>query len=78
LQDYSLVNYDIKYRGSINGESYTQIYNGNGGLQRITFGFSYIVLNISASVFNSIMHSATSQRTPIFYSITRRSQTQKT
>jgi hypothetical protein len=43
LQDYSLVNYDIKYRNAINGEGYTQIYNGNGGLQRITFGFSYIV-----------------------------------
>lgn len=43
LKEYSIVNYDIKYRGSINGENYTQIYSGNGGLQRIHFGFSYIL-----------------------------------
>ncbi len=43
LKDYSLVNYDIKYRGSVSGEDYTQIYSGNGGLQRISLGFSYIL-----------------------------------
>ncbi len=44
LRDYSIVNYDVKYRGSIEGENYTQIYSGNGGLQRINLGFSYILL----------------------------------
>jgi hypothetical protein len=43
MKDYSIVNYDIKYRGSVQGENYTQIYNGNGGLQRIHLGFSYIL-----------------------------------
>ncbi len=43
LKDYSIVNYDIKYRGSVSGENYTQIYSGNGGLQRISLGFSYIL-----------------------------------
>ena len=43
LKDYSMINYDVKYRGSISGENYTQIYSGNGGLQRISLGFSYIL-----------------------------------
>jgi len=43
LKDYSIVNYDVKYPGSVNGEDYTQYYSGNGGLQRISLGFSYIL-----------------------------------
>jgi hypothetical protein len=43
LKDYSIVNYDIKYPGSAYGEDYTQYYSGNGGLERITLGFSYIL-----------------------------------
>lgn len=43
LKDYSIVNYDIKYRGTVSGENYTQTYSGNGGLQRISLGFSYIL-----------------------------------
>ena len=43
LKDYSIVNYDVKYPGSVGGDEYTQYYSGNGGLQRITLGFSYIL-----------------------------------
>jgi hypothetical protein len=43
ISPYSIVNYDIQFRGSSLGESFTQIYSGNGGLTRISFGFSYLL-----------------------------------
>jgi hypothetical protein len=43
LNTMSLVNYDIRLRGSSLGENYTQIYNGSGGISRISFGSSYIL-----------------------------------
>jgi hypothetical protein len=43
LNPLSIVNYDIRIRGSALGENYTEIYNGNGGISRISAGFSYIL-----------------------------------
>jgi hypothetical protein len=44
LNPYSIVNYDIKFDGTSEGEKYTQSYSGNGGITRISFGFSYLLL----------------------------------
>lgn len=43
LDNYSNVNYDAFFKSSIDNEEYTQTYSGNGGLNRINAGFSYIV-----------------------------------
>ena len=43
LNAYSLVNYDAEFTGSIDGEEYTQTYSGNGGLNRLSAGFSYVI-----------------------------------
>ncbi|HEY3252070.1 MAG TPA: hypothetical protein VGK25_13250, partial [Ignavibacteria bacterium] len=43
LNNYSNVNYDAKFDSTIEGEAYTQTYSGNGGLNRLTAGFSYII-----------------------------------
>jgi hypothetical protein len=43
FNNYSTVNYDAKFTSSIEGEQYTQTYSGNGGLNRLTAGFSYII-----------------------------------
>jgi hypothetical protein len=44
FNNYSNVNYDAKFSSSIDGENYIQTYSGNGGLNRLTVGFSYIIL----------------------------------
>lgn len=44
MHNYSTVNYDTKFSGSSLGDDYTQVYSGNGGIKRISFGFSYILL----------------------------------
>lgn len=43
LNTFSHVNYDTKFRASVQQESYTQTYSGNGGLNRLNLGFSYIL-----------------------------------
>lgn len=43
VNNYSLVNYDAKFSGSTLGENYTQTYSGNGGLNKLSLGFSYII-----------------------------------
>ncbi len=43
INNYSVVNYDIKFSGSVDGEDYTQTYSGNGGLNKFNLGFSYII-----------------------------------
>lgn len=43
INNYSLVNYDAKFSSSVDGENYTQSYSGNGGLYRMSVGFSYII-----------------------------------
>jgi hypothetical protein len=43
LNDYSIVNYDITQKGKVISDEYTQTYSGNGGLSKISAGFSYIV-----------------------------------
>lgn len=43
VNNYSVVNYDTKFEGSIDGAGYTQTYSGNGGLYRLSAGFSYII-----------------------------------
>ncbi|MBZ0203581.1 MAG: hypothetical protein K8I03_11255 [Ignavibacteria bacterium] len=43
VNNYSLVNYDAKFSSSVGGENYTQSYSGNGGLYRMSVGFSYII-----------------------------------
>jgi hypothetical protein len=43
VNNYSVVNYDTKFEGTIDGSSYTQTYSGNGGLYRLSAGFSYII-----------------------------------
>ncbi len=43
VNNYSLVNYDAKFSSSVDGENYTQSYSGNGGLYRMSVGFSYII-----------------------------------
>lgn len=44
VNNYSIVNYDSKFTGNIDGETYTQTYSGNGGLYKFNLGFSYIIL----------------------------------
>lgn len=43
INNFSQVNYDTKFTGSVLDQSYTQTYSGNGGLNRLTAGFSYII-----------------------------------
>jgi len=43
LNDYSIINYDITRRGTVISDNYTQTYSGNGGLSKISLGFSYII-----------------------------------
>lgn len=43
INNYSLVNYDAKFSGTSGTEPYTQSYSGNGGLTRLSLGFSYII-----------------------------------
>jgi hypothetical protein len=44
INNYSIVNYDSKFEGQTSsGENYTQSYSGNGGLYRLSIGFSYLV-----------------------------------
>lgn len=43
LNNYSLVNYDAQFSGTVSGDGYTQTYSGNGGLNRLSLGFSYII-----------------------------------
>ncbi|MCX7877100.1 MAG: hypothetical protein N2510_00500 [Ignavibacteria bacterium] len=43
MNSYSNVNYDTRFRASLEGENYTQTYSGNGGLNRLNVGFSYII-----------------------------------
>jgi len=43
LDNYSNVNYDTKFSSVIDNEEYTQTYSGNGGLNRLNAGFSYII-----------------------------------
>ena len=43
LNNYSLVNYDAQFNSSISGDDYVQTYSGNGGLNRLSLGFSYII-----------------------------------
>ncbi len=43
MHNYSTVNYDTKFSGNSLGEDYTQLYSGNGGLKRISLGFSYLI-----------------------------------
>lgn len=43
INNYSSVNYDTFFKGSVDGEKYTQTYSGNGGLSKFNIGFSYIL-----------------------------------
>lgn len=43
LNNYSQVNYDINVPGAVGDENYTHYYSGNGGISRISLGFSYII-----------------------------------
>lgn len=43
INNYSQVNYDTKFSGSSLGENFTQTYSGNGGLNRLSAGLSYII-----------------------------------
>jgi len=43
INTYSNVNYDAILKGSVDNEPYTQSYSGNGGLNRLSLGFSYII-----------------------------------
>lgn len=43
INNYSNVNYDTFFKGSADGENYTQTYSGNGGLSKFNIGFSYIL-----------------------------------
>ncbi len=45
VNNYSNVNYDSKFTGNVDGETYTQIYSGNGGLYKFNLGFSYILFH---------------------------------
>ena len=45
INNYSNVNYDTKFTGSVDGETYTQTYSGNGGLYKFNLGFSYIIFH---------------------------------
>jgi hypothetical protein len=44
LHNYSRMNYDTKFSSSSLGEDYTQYFNGSGGIERLSAGFSYIIL----------------------------------
>ncbi|MCC6865930.1 MAG: hypothetical protein IT280_07185 [Ignavibacteria bacterium] len=43
INNYSNVNYDTYFDGSIGNEPYRQTYSGNGGLYKFNMGFSYIL-----------------------------------
>ncbi len=43
INNYSNVNYDTYFTGTVDGENYTQTYSGNGGLNKFNIGFSYIL-----------------------------------
>jgi hypothetical protein len=44
INNYSIVNYDAKFQDQTSsGENYTQYYSGNGGLYRLSVGFSYLI-----------------------------------
>ena len=43
INNYSNVNYDTYFDGSVDNESYRQTYSGNGGLYKFNLGFSYIL-----------------------------------
>jgi hypothetical protein len=45
LHTYSVVSYDITDRGSTLGENYSHIYSGEGGISRISLGFSYLLFH---------------------------------
>ena len=45
LHTYSVVSYDISDRGSADGENYSHLYSGEGGLSRISLGFSYLLFH---------------------------------
>lgn len=43
VNNYSVVNYDAYFDGTVDGEPYRQTYSGNGGLYKFNLGFSYII-----------------------------------
>jgi hypothetical protein len=43
VNNYSNVNYDATFNGSVDNEAYKQTYSGNGGLYKFNLGFSYII-----------------------------------
>lgn len=43
VNNLSQVNYDAKFSDTVASETYTQTYSGNGGLSRLSLGFSYII-----------------------------------
>ena len=43
INNYSNVNYDTYFTGTVDNENYTQTYSGNGGLNKFNIGFSYII-----------------------------------
>lgn len=44
INNFSIVNYDTKFEDETStGEKYTQSYSGNGGLYRLSLGFSYLI-----------------------------------
>jgi len=43
INNYSNVNYDTYFNGTVDGEDYTQTYSGNGGLNKFNLGFSYVI-----------------------------------
>ena len=43
INNYSNVNYDTYFTGTVDGEDYTQTYSGNGGLNKFNLGFSYVI-----------------------------------
>jgi hypothetical protein len=74
VDNYSLVNYDTKFDSSIGGEAYTQTYSGNGGLNRLNTGFSYIIFRYFSfgAQFNYLFGTTTRTlnidfRTPLLF-----------
>ena len=43
INNYSNVNYDTYFTGTVDGEDFTQTYSGNGGLNKFNIGFSYVI-----------------------------------
>lgn len=43
INNYSNVNYDTYFTGTVDGEEFTQTYSGNGGLNKFNIGFSYVI-----------------------------------